>query len=299
MRKNLLSQGLIILVCLTSAVITIKEIQGFSMSNGDPANRKCFKYSSVNLFNTIGELKYEGEMSYASLYNSIEKEVKYKGWHRGRRRTKTSKFFRSIFQQSFGFNMNYIFKLNSDFEISYEHLDENQSLSILTDIGRKVYNNGKNPLFDSICGGYVFTSGKLENILAFNVSIQLDSKEKYTYKEGNLSKIGGINELMRNLNKGFAKLPSGGTVYITGHQIGGNPDRLNAILPPNGENIVNRIGCSIKNLNACIAKADELINYAKNDFPKQIEEFKNNINSLDGFELIGKKTASVYSIRSK
>ena len=142
-------------------------------------------------------------MTYASLLNIFEKAYKWTVQVGCFSKTKTGKYIRSLHQQSLTFNTNYFYRLNADVEVSYDILINNHNDSILTNEGKLIYNNGNNPLFETMCGGHVFTSGKLEYLLTFNIAIQIENSENWTQIQGDASEFQGLGSLMNKLNQAF------------------------------------------------------------------------------------------------
>lgn len=167
--------------------------------------------------------------------------------------------------------VNFMFSYKTQVTVEYDVGEK-----VLNEYGKSIYDNGKNRIFEVICGDQVVTNADLEAVLIISFVFTHDNtteikelSNKFSFNFLNLVKY----ELQTNFNE--SKKYDSVNIEIKAYQTGGSPEKLsNIFFTKDGSLPV--ISCSPRNLDDCYKIKEGLNDYIKTDFNQQIK----NMNEL-------------------
>lgn len=166
-------------------------------------------------------------------------------------------------ETSFSESFNYFQKITGNVEMYYSYKSED----LLNDTGKKIYENGENPLFRILCGDRLISSYEEGAALIFSLKLVFkDSSQKSEFKTKVNFPFGNILNISPEIEKITKKQNLGGVLKISGFQLGGDPTQLSRIIS------LKTSTCSLNKMEDCQDMIKTMIDYASNEFPKQ---FKN------------------------
>ncbi len=141
----------------------------------------------------------------------------------------------------------------------------------LTELGQKVYQKGANPSFRLTCGDRVITGYQEKATLTMSVNMEFASHmQKDTFKT-ELSLGFGFYDISMAIQRVATRTNISAKVSVNIYQEGGDPTQLGKVFEKDRTGSYYFLKCNIQDMASCQKYVDGLIDYAKNDFPKQID----------------------------
>lgn len=244
----------------------IEEIQpgmGYSTDTQCLAKTVCYKTETAHKSGQSSILQFEEALTFQDILKTFNLEVDLKlGW--GVFSTDNMfKYFKSVEEDNYSLSINYYQKVADNMMMTFSYDPDN----ILTDVGKKIYNNGKNPMFRLLCGDTLVSSYEEGAVLVLSMRIVFGSKEEkdeFTTKVG--VNIGSFINASTTISTTASKYNLNGQIEILAFQMGGDPTQLSKLLASSA------VQCEIKNITACQETAKGLIDYVSNNFPSQFNK---------------------------
>lgn len=123
----------------------------------------------------------------------------------------SASYFKSIKEKAYTLSVNYFQKVSRAIEYEYT-LDQESTFS---DIGKKIYKEGKNPLFRVFCGNRLLRSYEEGAGLVFTFQVQFSSREfKETFKAKAGFSFGGFIGASAEIAKSMQSLNISGRIIV-------------------------------------------------------------------------------------
>lgn len=276
---------LLFILILTYSIINSNEIAGYSTFNKDISTKKCFKYKSIRLENKRSSIIFNKSIKAADIYNEFKKHYSFSavcGLIK-----KSGDYLKKINVIKQVESINFLFKINSNAVIEYE-------TEVLNETGKQIYLSSKNPLFPLICGDEIVREGTVEYMLSFQISFPSELVSSFSSKSGEVND-GDIQKLEGMIEEELRKNPEGG-MNIIAHQVGGNPKELERILSKEDGNSIYNSDCNKIGSEKCLSALRRLFEYARTDFPNQLQTSANNILLTDFKDMKNRQSVKNFNV---
>lgn len=243
---------------------------GFSTATQQITADVCYA-TGTPTYSAAGELSFSDAQSFSKLEKQINVNVS-EGVGIGLfSESAAAQYMRSIKDTSASMSVNYA-------QTIVQHVSF--PITGLNTTGTTIYENDANkkplsPNFDLLCGNHYVTGYDRGAMLlaAFNIHFATE-QEKQTFQAHIGASFGGFASAAASISEIAKQYNLSGTVNVKALQIGGTPNDLAQIMN-NGESVTQ---CSITDMTACQKTAQDIVNYAANNFSKQITVNNNQIN---------------------
>ena len=246
---------------LVGSTSNLKPGVGFSTAKQQITPQACYVAGTPS-YSTSGELSFSDAQTFDQLEKSTNIDVSE---HAGIGKFSESadmKYMRSIKNTDTSMSVNYA-------QTIVQHVSF--PVTGLTPYGKTTYLNDKNqvplsPNFDMMCGNHYVTEYDQGALLIASFNIHFATKQQKQTFEAHISGNYGAFGADGNIERIASQYHLKGTVSVKAMQIGGKPELLAQIL--NGGRATTE--CSITNMSACRQTAQDIVNYAANNFSKQV-----------------------------
>jgi hypothetical protein len=175
----------------------------------------------------------------------------------------TLNYLNSLKENDLSLSVNYYQLISADTIMYYTYDPEN----ILTPEGKKLYNNGNNPMFRSLCGDTLISSYNIGALLILSLQIDFyDQESKQTFKSKVGASVGDFINASSTISKEMTKYGLRGMIKVRGYQLGGDPSQLGKALR------ISATQCDVNNIAACQETVIGLAEYASKEFPTQFQK---------------------------
>ena len=270
--------------------------KGYISSKNTISNLKCFNFIKSKLSDTghscnliYFPIEFEHVCHNLGLI-SVEDNIHYK-----LQDSVTKRYLNTIIDDDYSFSYSYLSVISL-----YAYADYNESANLLlSEEGKKIYDNGNNSDFFNQCGDYLITKFAVGMYLVYSVRIEfMTSKEKSSfYNAHSQHDFTAFKDFFHQLKKYLYSMHmSNVKIELYAIQIGGriNNDVVNTAMRNNF--LVTT--CTLETIEECDKYSDDLETYFKNDFYNQKEEKFNRV-PLEEFSVIRYgKNSNAFSIKS-
>ncbi len=142
----------------------------------------------------------------------------------------------------------------------------------LTESGKDIYNDPNiNKYFGVLCGDDFISSYQQGASLLMALNIRFNSHEDKEAFNSNVSvSFGNLVSASSQIQTMAQKYNIHGTVIIQAYQKGGNPAELSKVLSKDQSGVYYALSCDLQHMDNCVKAANGMLNYAVENFPKQI-----------------------------
>jgi hypothetical protein len=263
--NNLESQNHIAMPQLTSSSTTegIQPGMGYSSDSQSLAKAICYKTVTVLKSGQSSLLHFNEAIDYNKMLQTFNLDVDIKGGYGLFSTNDMFQYMKTIQDDSLSLSINYYQKVSDNVVMTFSYDPKN----ILTDVGKNIYQDGKNPMFRLLCGDYLITSYEEGAVLILSMKILFSSKEEKKNFQTKIGvSVGGFINASASINKAAEEMKLSGRIEISAYQMGGDPTQLSKLLAS------SVIDCDIKDIKSCQDTAKSLINYVSNIFPTQFSK---------------------------
>lgn len=142
----------------------------------------------------------------------------------------------------------------------------------LTESGKDIYNDPDiKKYFNILCGDDFISSYQQGAALLMGLNIRFHShsdKQQFTAKSE--SSFGNLYSASNQIQLIAQQYHINGRVIIQAYQKGGNPAELSKILAKDDKGVYYSLSCDLQHMDNCVKAANGLLNYAVDNFPKQV-----------------------------
>lgn len=275
---------LLFILILTYSIINSNEIAGYSTFNKDISTKKCFKYKSIRLENKRSAIIFNKSIKAADIYNEFKKHYSFSAACGEKKSGEYLKKINIIKQVE---SINFLFKINANAVVEYE-------TDILNETGKSNYQYGTNPLFPLICGDELVREGTVEFMLSFQISFPSELVSYSTSTSGEIDN-GDVQRLEGMIVEELRRNPEGGMTIIA-HQVGGDPKELERILSKEDGNSIYNSDCKRIGSEKCRLALRRLFEYARTDFPNQLQTSANKILLSDFKDMKNRQSVKNFNV---
>lgn len=241
---------------------------GYSSDTGTYASTVCYNYSSMHKGNQQSYVNFDSVTDYLSLKKEFDTENTVNGVYQIYNTSTQINYLKSIKEDSYTISVSYYQKISNTVYFTYPSSPE----LILNDVGKKIYNDGKNNNFRIICGDYLIANYEEGAGIIVTILINFqNTSDKKKFEFSSDIKFSSFGSLIPKLKKESERLDVKTRIRITGMQYGGNPVELSKIISSNNSS------CDYNRLEECNSVINKINSYITTDFPNQFSKGKNGL----------------------
>ncbi len=240
--------------------------RGYSSDSQQIASQICYNVTAGPVSGQRSYIKLATAMSFLDFQRDLHVDVtaKTKFWIFSA--NAEANYMRSVQNKDASMSLNYYQYAAGDVSINSSGFGK----AALNKFGEAAYQNGQNPYFGLVCGDNFIYSYKEGALIALGINIEFKSssgKEQFKAIAG--GSFADIFSASVDIQKIINQTKIAGSLSIQAFQAGGDPAQLAHILSkdPNGDYYAT--SCSLSAMTYCVKAANGLLDYAKNNFPKQ------------------------------
>ncbi|TNV83030.1 hypothetical protein FGO68_gene10054 [Halteria grandinella] len=241
--------------------------KGYSEDTKSVAVAACYQPISTALEGQKSSIFLSSSLSYYDLQERLGYEHSANAGYGLFRAQINDQQMNSLNETNFSLSYNYLYRVASSNVSQFSY----NSMTMLSQVGVDIYQNGTNPLFRIICGEKVITQYDVGAYLILSMIVEFESSDqKRSFTSEVSGNIGSFLTATSKAQQAAQKTKINGKITITGQQLGGDPTQLGNILNDQGS-------CSLQNPSECQKIVQSLSKYFSETFPSQ---FKKNAESI-------------------
>ncbi len=240
---------------------------GFSTATQQVTPNACYAIKGKK-YSTSGSLVFSKEMSFTQLEDAVHMNVSAKVGFGPFSGQAVFSYMNSIKGTLLSTSLNYAQTIQQN--VGYQILGLNA-------YGRQIYQadllHKPGALnFDLICGNDFVKQYSRGAMLIASLKIVFASlQDKERFESATKAGLGNLFSASEQVSNIASEYHLAGTVQVLAYQMGGDPGRLSKILS-NGKSITS---CSLKDMKACQQVAQNIVDYAAQDFSTQVQPQSN------------------------
>ena len=262
----------IIYICILNIYKNKKSIQndteelteglGYSSDSLMPAPAICYNPVKTNRTKQTSEINFDNSYTFDKITDKFNLSTNFNIGIGNFQLGSLFNYLKEHEETSYSISFNYFQKITGEVEMFYSYKPED----LLNDTGKKIYDEGNNPLFRILCGDRLISSFEEGAALIFSLKLVFkDFSQKIDFKTKINVPFGSILNIAPEIEKLSEKHHLGGFLKISGFQLGGDPTQLSRIIS------LKTSTCSLNKMDDCQDIIKTMIEYASNEFPKQFQ----------------------------
>ena len=254
---------------LSKEKLDTNQVSGYSIDTGQQTSTLCYHATSIYKTDQTATVNFDSSTDIYSLARDFSTSLDINGGYQNFSGNAVSKYLHTINETTTSKTYNYYWKLSNSVYMNYT-IDRD---SLLTPVGERIYQNGRNPNFRLICGDTLIQSYEEGALLIVTITLYFKTnsdKKEFLVNVPNINYSdiasgGGTSTFSDKLTSSHA------SISITAKQIGGDTTKLNEILNT-GTTLstdVSKIACDTSNFSNCSTLLNSIKNYVSKTLPDQ------------------------------
>jgi tetratricopeptide (TPR) repeat protein len=240
---------------------------GYSSDSQQVSLQKCYD-AETNYLSTEGTVEVKGLLSFNQLVNTLKVHTSSKTDFFFFSDSDESHYLKSIEDTESSLSLNFVHTVKGKVSVNLK----GGGINGLNQLGKDLYQDGNNRFFGIVCGDQYITGFTQGAMLLMSINIHFaDHSEKENFEQHRggssfLNIFSSSEDIQRIINQHVVK----GYVTIQAYQKGGDPGQLSKILNKDPSGHYYAFTCDMQNMVNCVRVADGMLDYAKDNFPNQI-----------------------------